>query len=163
MRRINKRGDVPTALIFVVAIALCLLSIFVFLTLNSNRVEDSGQRNLLMSTINLNEHYVKELLKFSAKEAIMDESEDKSSRFKEIVDKNNPSIIGMGNVFGKMRDNDFNFEKIANSNGGGYYYKLRVQGLFVSASAGENKIKRNFDVCMIFDAEGEFRGNCQEE
>jgi len=160
MRMLNKRGDVPSALIFIVAVALCLLSIFVFLTLNSEKANDSEQRNLLMSTINLNEHYVKELLKFSAKEAIISEGEYKDVLLMGIVDRNNPYILEMGNVFGKIRNEEFSFEKIANRGGGGYYYNLTIKGLFVSASAGENKIKRNFDVCMIFDAEGEFKENC---
>jgi len=73
-----------------------------------------------------------------------------------------------GNFFAKVRNESaFNFTYIGEVNGTNKQkirlYNLKVSGLFIQASFGKNYEMKNFDLCMLFDGNGNYLKELAEE
>jgi hypothetical protein len=75
----------------------------------------------------------------------------------DISNKSDIGVIESGNFFAKLREGNFIFEKFFVAelmpNPG---YHLNMTGLFVQAESGNNKIRQDYDLCMLFDTNGDY-------
>lgn len=144
----NRKGDVPVAMLAVIALGLVIYAGFAFATLYKGFGGVSTDYSDLVSRANLNENYILSISKNAAISAIklkeMNDSKVLKELFIQEVEKSNiPKLEGMGNYFGKVRNGEFLFE----IQDGKYY--LEINGLFVRSIFKNSEITRNFNITMI--------------
>jgi len=142
--KMNKKGDMPTVLLLIVAIILVVIAWMAFYTSERGFGEKSREISIMMKQLEFSEQYVYHLAELIAKEAISSGVGDGElkEKFKERALKHNLNIESEGNVFGKIREDDFTFEKL------GEDYELKIEKVLVRAKSGNNEIKRNFDLTV---------------
>ena len=147
----NKRGDVSTILLFVVAFALVLSSLYVFVSFNG-KFESSRNLTEMTSESDLSYKYVITEAELIGKDAVLGRvadctQGDITQRFSCVADKREKLSIA-GNFFGKIRNGEFSFVP----SGGNYV--LKISGLTVKTSRGASSIEKNFDLEIAFDGNG---------
>lgn len=158
----NRRGQVAILMLFVVTIVLVIATLFVFFSSKSASPPSSGFSEVL-SDGRGNLDSVKYTAKTIASESINNKVSDLKVEFIRIVNlKYGPlknlgavQVAPYGNFFlraGDKDNKDLSFEKVVSKE----LYKLRITGLFVEASFGNNYEKKNFDLCMLFDGNGNY-------
>lgn len=145
----NKRGDTPTILLFVFAIILSTTALIVFVSFPESFESESREVNKMLNEIRFNERYVEAEALMIAREAIRGGRGDVKLAFRNIAEEKYLGYGGAGNFFGKIRNDEFDFEKATG------VYVLKVKGLFVSAEKGENSIRRNFEMEIKLNENGE--------
>lgn len=154
----NKKAQVHFGLLVVIAIILSLAALYAMASFNESFEEKSREFSDVISEIEMNEKFVISLTKEIVKEVILscrDCSENQiKEKFKELVNERDLRIEELGNFFGKIRNDEFSLTKENEE------YKLEVNSLFVKSKKGYNEITRNFDICLLFDKEGNFVRNC---
>jgi len=155
MKMMNRKGDVPLIIMVVVTLALIVTLLFVFLTFKDSLNARSSEYSKLSSGLEFNYQYVVSTAKVIVKEtytsddpAVMDL--DYKDRVIAIADKYDYNIKGEGNFFGKIRNGDFEFDGD----------NFKVSDLFVTSEFKANNAKRVFDLCLEFDAVGNFKNYC---
>lgn len=149
----NRRGQELTFILMpVIALALAIAALMIMLTASK---DFSGEKTFLaVQDARFGEEYVISTAKAIAKEAIalndggLDERIKNSARAKDL------RMTEAGNFFGKIRNNEFSFELLGES------YIFKISGLFVQSIERDSSLKRNFDLCMKFDENGDFIGDC---
>ncbi|MEM4259165.1 MAG: hypothetical protein QXS38_00160 [Candidatus Pacearchaeota archaeon] len=154
----NKRGQVPILMLFLVAVVLVIAALVSFTIFP----RDFGDKSLVVSRtisgVQSGEEYVAGIAKIIAKEAIKMNSDIPKADFEEVASRKDYSVQEAGNFFGKIRNGEFVFKMVE-----GERYLLKVSGLFVRSSYGYNEMKRNFDLCMLFDKNGNYIGKSLAE
>ncbi|MEK6928478.1 MAG: hypothetical protein AABW65_00795 [Nanoarchaeota archaeon] len=143
----NKQGHIPTILMFVIALVLCVTSLVSFASYGEVVSVDSKKISNAITKAEFLQDYILKNTEISGRESIISEGELRDN-FKKITEKRNIEIEGAGNFFGKVRNDEFEFRRE------GERYFLIIKGLFVVSENGNNKIKREFDVFMEFDGNG---------
>lgn len=151
------RGQAPILMLVVVTIVLVTTSLFAFasfsersgqdkfskdisemvtgVTTSYNFIFDSA-KNIAFGTINARALNIKEeFLKKSAFEEARLSSEQKSL---------------YGNFFSKVREGEFDFSRVDEFSS---IARLKIEGLFVLAEEGNNFVRRDFDLCILFNLE----------
>jgi len=156
---VNKRAQVPTILAFVIAIALSGAALFVMASFKGDLELQSQEISELMSEADFLEKYLAEQAKIITKETIDGcfacSDSELEEYLKTIAESHDLEVPGQGNFYGEIRNNNFNFG-IGQNQG----TTLAVPNLFVISQRGENKITRNFNICLIFDSKGDFVSDC---
>ncbi len=151
--KMSRKGQIAILMLFVVAIVLVIASLVSFV----NFPRDFGDRSILVSRaiagVQAGEDYVVGISKIITKETISRKSDIPQTDFMEVANRKDYGVQEAGNFFGKIRNSDFEFSMIS-----GEKYLLKIEGLFVQAEYGFNLIKRNFDLCMLFDKDGNYLG-----
>ena len=150
----NKRGDVPTILLFVAALFLYGATLFSFISFNDSFAEDSGERGQLISDISFYEDYVISKIKSSAfnvisEAGLLKTDSELKKRFQEINERENYGISGMENYYGKILRGEFDFKRDEDK------YWFEMKNLSLKATRGANSIERNIDLRMEFDYSGD--------
>ena len=127
----NRRGDVPTILLFLIAIFFSVVALFSFLTFSGSYGKGSEDLSELMGELNFAQDYV---LKMA--ELIAEEGGSSGRSIQEISVEMEIGYAGAGNFFGKLRNGEFTF-----NNG-----LLEVKDVFVKSSREGNSAIRRFDV-----------------
>lgn len=146
--RINKRGHLPTILVFVVALVLCTSALLAFVSFGNNFGHLSKELADTTTEADFSEKYIISSAAAIAEESAKVGSGQTKQEFMRIANERDLRLEAEGNFFGKIRAGEFEFDKQGNE------YVLKIDGLFVQSQRGENKIKRNFNVLMRFDMEG---------
>lgn len=150
----NKRGVIAEGIIPLIAFALSALSIFAFLTFNGDVGTQSKELSQISSDIEFSQQYVIEQAKLISKESINSNPNNETLK---LAAENHEKIYyydGSGNFYGKIRSGEFEFGQVEQG------YKLNITGLFVKSEIGANMAARNFDICLLFDLTGKYKGNC---
>jgi len=150
----NKKGDVPTILLVIVALVLSVATLFIMLSFGGGVGSKSAEVSILISGVEFNYNYIIESTKLIASETIKLGAGSKE-RFKEIADKRNIQIEGQGNFFGHVRTGEFSFT----SGGAGHILNVG-EPIFVEFKRGVNHITRTFNLCMEFDGSGKYIKDC---
>jgi len=136
----NKRGDIPTALIIPVAFALVFFVIFTFLSLNGT-FENSGRDiSGAIAESSIYEQNVQVVAIEIFHETINSGSGELKKKYQEISQARDMQIEEEGNFFGKIRTGDFSIQEKDGK------YIFEVKGLFVKSEKGYNKMTRVFDI-----------------
>jgi len=157
---VNKRAQIPTMLLFLVALILSISTLFAFASFKDDLTFQSIELNKLTEDINFNQKYAKEQTKIVTKEALISCDLCDSNTIKEDIQrialerKNQFFYEGVGNLYLKIND------EIEVTKSDDNIYEVNIPNLFVKSQADENKIKRNFDICMLFDSSGNYQSDC---
>ena len=141
----NRRGQLPMLMLVLVAIVLVVTTLFIFASFGDNVSGGSILVSKMLNGVEFGHDYVVGSAKIIAMESIAEGSD-----FKENVAKRDIGVIEGGNFFGQIRNDNFTF------NGVGGDYLLRVDGLFVRSVYGNNEMRRDFDLCLLFDSQGNY-------
>jgi len=159
----GKKGQIPILMLFLVAIILVITALFSFFGFSGDFGDNSALVSRTIAGAEFGQDYVASSAKLIVGETIMAQGDKRE--FMRIANGKDLGIQEAGNFFGKIRDGDFVFE----STGGDVRpeirqyvqsYKLEIKGLFSRSSYGNNEIKRNYDLCMIFRSDGSYLGDC---
>lgn len=144
----NRKGDVPTILLFVFAIVLAVTALFVFVSFPNDFSNNSKEVNKMLNEVDFNERYVMANAESIVHESVTVGKGDVKTAFKNIADSRYLGYQGAGNFFAKVRSDEF---ELSTEEGN---YVLRINGLFVHSDRGFNSMKRNFNLEMKFNNAG---------
>ncbi len=147
----NRKGDAPLILLVIVALALSVIALFVFLSHDSTErvrtVElgkfvqlDEDQRYIVASTTLIGGESVKQCLtcdSVTLKQSIIAKASTRDFGVKEA-----------GNAFGKLRNGDF-VVSVTGEN-----VTLSFTKLFIQVQSDEGEFRRTFDLDLTFDKKG---------
>ncbi|MEK6889219.1 MAG: hypothetical protein AABW80_03880 [Nanoarchaeota archaeon] len=150
MRINSKRGDVPLALLVIIALVFAVAALFAFASYGGKFQTNSEDFSKLTFDLRMYEDYIFKSAEIIGREAIV-QGGDVEKNMQKIEAERMLRIKEFGNFFGKIRTGEFEF----NDNGDGYM--LNVNDVFVIVQNGDNSIKRNFDVKIEFDKDGKAR------
>lgn len=142
----NKKGDTPTILLFIITLILVVIALFSFASFNGTFAGDSEGRSIMLSSVDFYEKYAIKESEIIGKEVI--KNNGGKEEFQKIAKKRHLGIEGTEEFFARINSGNFKFEK------DGENYIFEMKDLRVSASAGANWIKRKFDIRAEFDEKG---------
>ena len=144
----NKKSQIATVLLVVIAMVLALSALYVMVTFKDNSGSQSKDLSQLTFEVQLNSAYVKEQLKLIFNESLrvcqlcsaqqLKEEIIKNSNIRESINRYENS----GNLYAKLRNGHFKTEKNGNT------FTFSISDLFVQSERGYNKIQRNFNVTI---------------
>ncbi len=151
----NRKGDIPTILLFIVCLVLVVAALFSFASFKGGFVKDSEGRNELLSRTEFYEDYVIKESRSIGREVIRDlvrgefNDVDLEKKFRETALEKNFGIRGLENYYGKLLRGEFDFVY------DGERFRFEMKDLFIEAENGANKFRRNFGFGIEFDEKGE--------
>jgi hypothetical protein len=175
---LNKRGDMPTVMILVMALVLVVATLFSFASFKDNVKGESIALSKVQRGIEFNQEYILKSAELIAGKAAEDNDYklgiiNLRQSFINVAKSRDIQLYGSGNFFTKVAAGDFIFDKI----GGGYV--LSIKDLIVFADSSQpiltetkgtllwnaygvytfvddtgDKIRRNFNIEMTFDSSG---------
>lgn len=146
----NKKGDVPSVMIFVIALAACVVTLFIFVSFGDGFDNQSNEISKMMHDISFNEEYVvseSENLIGLALECI-DCMGNLKDKIIQVDEKRGHRYLGWGNFAGKIRNGEFEIVDGVDN------YSFLIEDLFVIYEKDSLSIKRNFDLHILFDKSG---------
>ena len=157
----NRKGQIPILMLFVVTLVLVITSLVLFVSFEktSGRDGTSSKVSEVIKNATKNQILVLDLAKGAASSTLVKNfgsvskggfSEEVGFRESEL-DENKRALYG--NFFAKIRDEEFEFSRVDEFEP---TVKLEIKGLFVQADTGNNYIKKDFDLCMLFDSDGKY-------
>ncbi len=154
----NKKGDVPTLLLIIVALALSLATILGLLTFDNNRNQQSIQFSEITSDIEFKQQYITASIKLLAKQSITQTNPEQA--FQDLANKKEFIYPGTENFFGKIRRHtpstkEFTLTKNENNN-----YVFQMQDIKITSKKADNSITRTLNLCFEFNSNGEFLNSC---
>ncbi len=158
--KMNRRGDVPTLLIFGVALVFSIAALVAMYSFVGGFDGKSKEFNDLSLRVDFLESYIVKQVEVIGKDAINCDKEvyedicgkGLEERFKEIAMKKEIDLKGKGNIFGEIRNDKFSFIKEDKG------YVLKFDNIiFVKSEVGGNEIVRDFSLVLKFDDKGELR------
>jgi|SRR3989344_4023129 len=150
---INKKGDMPTILLFVITPILAILALFSFASFNGNFAKESSDRDKIINNIVFQQDYIIKESEIIGKKVLLSgglimTNEGLKKRFQEIAEKENPIILELNPFFEKIRKGDFEFyNEKAN-------YILKIKDLPIKSESGANTLTRNLNFAITFDING---------
>ncbi len=143
----NRKGNVPTILLFLACLFLIVFSLFLFASFDSNFSDNSDEINKVLANADFYETYLAKESGAIARESILNRwGNEELSKFAE---QKNLGIRGLENYFGKMKRGEFKYYW------DGEKYWFEMSNVSISFEKGGNSIKRNFDIILEFDNKGE--------
>jgi hypothetical protein len=125
----NRKGDLPSAMLLIMAITASIAVLIFFVTFDNNFNGQSKNLSLLVQNIELNEKYVIDKAAVIGEESILacvDCSDTPlNAKFKDAANKKDLSYTGAGNLFAKIRNGEFSFIK----NGENYILEIKGKGM----------------------------------
>lgn len=149
VKMLNRRGHIPTMLLFVVGLVLVLTAWWTFLSYDSDVEIKALEISSVIQEMSFKKVYVEKVFERMIGEAIIgaDESnfeETFSDTFEELGIKRNPGL-DFGNFFGKIRNGDYSMVP------GNGVYSLTIENVFVSSKVGNHELRREFNLSIRFD------------
>jgi hypothetical protein len=156
---LNRKGHVPTLLLFVVALVLCIAAWFSFLTFSDDIGQQSRELQAFSDNVAFERTYsdnaVRDLVVSAAREAASEEGAGYETRFASAlavrVERFGALREIQGNALGLMRNKAYTLEQ------DGTEYVFKMPGVFVQMGSGVNKIVQRFDIEVRFLPSGEIR------
>lgn len=150
----NRRGDLPTLLLIIIALTLYTAALFSFISFNDNFVEGSEGRADMLSDIAFYEDYITAQTNVIAREIIgeagqIKDNEGLKEKFKETANQKNLNLEGMENYYGKILRGEFDFSR----NNDKYWFEIKDLNLL--AKRGANSIERKINLRIEFDYSGD--------
>jgi uncharacterized membrane protein YgaE (UPF0421/DUF939 family) len=145
----NKKAQVATIMLFLVAIGLSLTAWFTMVSFDNTLQEVSKNFSELTSDITFKENYIKEQSKLIGKETLSSCTQCSPEQFKQKLieistEKENLfRYEGAGNFYAKIRNEEFEITKQDTS------FSLKIKDLFVESQQGSHKVKRNFRLELL--------------
>ena len=148
----NREGQIPILMLFVVTLILVIVALMTFAVFNRNFDENPLNVSRTIAKVQFGEGYIVESAKSIAASIIQSKNDkDLRTSFIKSAKSFDRKINDPANNFSaKIGDGEFRFDKLDN------IYKLVISGLFVQATYGTSQITRKLDLCMLFDSDGKY-------
>ncbi len=143
----NRKGNVPILLLFVVALVLVIFTLAVFVNFSRDFTTPSSHVNDMISEVDFSQQYILASARSMSQESII-QGGNIQENFVKLATARDLRIASLGNYFGKIRTHDFVFEKK------GKGYVLEIKGLVLQSKNDVGGIIRHFDLLMEFDEQG---------
>ena len=144
----NRKGQIALVLLPIVALVFSGVALFSFVSFDDSFETQSSEISEMISDVELSEVYIFKIVEISAREVIGSGSSNLKNDFKEEIAKRDLRTIYSGNFFGLVRNDNFEFYKVGES------YILKVEGVSLFSKKEFNSMRRNFDLEIEFDSEG---------
>jgi len=153
LRKINRRGHIPTLLLFAEALILILAAWYTFFTLDGELGNYANSIRDVENSVNYEAFYVASVVPLIVERGVeRADKNDFDSSFNDSFKKSAEEVYAVsdvsGNFFGKIRNGDF---KISHEGGS---YTLLMENVSVYSKSGENELTRTFDLEVRFDKVG---------
>jgi len=146
----NKRGHIPTILLFVVAIVVCGFALFSFVSFDRSFDDSSDAFSVMMGKVDFIQEYIMMRAGFIGTLAIQS-GDDFEGEFQRLAVENDFDFEDADVFFKKIEDGDFSFVNVEGE------YSLEIRDLVIEVEVDGNVVKRKFDVVLVFDADGEVK------
>lgn len=144
----NKKGDVPTTLVFVGALILVITALWSFATYDSRQAKPLQDVDVASNSLNFLENYVYSNVELFMNESINDKtSGDLKEKFKNSAGRHE-LLVGNTNFFALIRNDKFSLTTE------GDVYVLKIDNVYVKVENVDEKAVRTFNVEMRFDEFG---------
>ena len=157
--KMNRKGDIPTALLFIAAIVLSIVALISFVTFKDNFSMQSQQFSSIMTELNFKEKYIFENAKSFAKKSIQNPypstNDREKTQFHELAEEKPFIYPGTEQFFTKTESYSYTFEKSDN------IWTFEMQDLTLTSEQENSKITRTINLCMKFNEKGDFIENCE--
>lgn len=156
--RMNRKGDVPTILLFLVAFIFSIMALFVMVSFSGEFSGKSNEYVLMMENYDFLENYVIKKSEMFVFESINCVSEtygglcnlELKGRLSGIAGNREFSVDGAEQFYRKLEQGDF----ILEMGGDGKSYEFLLKEIILKRQVGDNKIERAFDLKLTFDLDG---------
>jgi len=148
----NRKGDLPTAMIFIVALVLVVSALFIFITFDNKLEKNSNLYSEMAFQVDFSERYIKESAKIIGENVLECEKLNNGEkekrgycdgelkgRYKIAAKKQDLGINEMRSFYGKVERGDFSFEMKDNK------YLFEMKDVETEAVRGDNRIRRKFN------------------
>lgn len=169
----NKRGDIPTFMVFVCAITLSIIALWGFFGFANDGKKILSETSELSNKIDFMYYYIintaeticrETISGFDARElgdfmigvdgATLERFRKISSDWENNVSRKNLMDENSGNFFAKIRNKEFKFNVAFGGANNANKYVFKADNLFVIAKSGESEIVKRFDLIIEFDSSG---------
>jgi hypothetical protein len=135
----NRRGDLPTMLLFVSALVLSILALFSFASFDDTFSEGSMDRSSMLSDVEFYQNYLIKESKIVGREIARMKGGE--GEFKKLMLEKDFGIVGLEGFFERIKDDkEFEFIRV------GEKYSFKMKNVVVVSERGVNRIERNFDI-----------------
>lgn len=149
----NKKADIPTTLLFVVAVVLSLTTLFIFLSAGSTFKGQSEQISKVIGIMELSQKYILSEAKSSLINTVScpDKSNefcavtDIKERFTKISSSSDFILPGTESYLGKIRREEFSLTQA------GDIYILQVENITLTSQISQNKLTRTLSICLQYN------------
>ena len=153
LRKINRRGHIPTLLLFAEALVLILTAWYTFFTLDNDLGSYANSIRDAENSVNHDAFYVTSVVPLIVERGVERANKnDFDSSFNDSFKKSAEEVYAVsdvsGDFFGKIRNGDF---RVAHEGGS---YTLFMKNVSVYSKSGENELGRKFDIEVRFDKIG---------
>ena len=143
----SRKGNVPILLLFVVALVLVITTLTTFVSFSKDFSVPTEQVSEILGEVDFSQQYVITSAALMGNQAII-QGGDIMAEFKDLSASRDLQVDSFGNFFGKIRNNEFRFEREDKG------YVLEVKGLIVQSKRDVGSMVRHFDILLRFDGEG---------
>jgi hypothetical protein len=152
----NRKGHVPTILLFVIALILVLTAWFTFFNIKGEVDEEAREISQVIANLNSEERYVSAVF-----ERLIDKAIEKSDEenFKESFEVSFVEIVGNVEEVSDVKSNFFEkvdrgeYEVVEENIEGVLVYNLTIEDVFVISQVEKNELKAGFDLSERFNEE----------
>lgn len=162
----NKRGQIAIGVLAGIALAFSVAALIAMLSFKGNLETSSKELSELINEVEFNKQYALAETKLIASEVISscNSCEDVDVLASLTIEKTKEKekffrSEKLDNPLAKLENADFTFAKIYPEKN----YRLEIKNVFVKSERGYSKIRRNFDICLIFSEQGEFIRDCETQ
>ena len=139
----NRKGDMPTILLFVIALVLVVTSLSVFVSFKADYIKESEERDSILTTISFYESYLKKEIEIVGRETI--KSGGGKEEFQKLIKERDMGIVELKSFFDRIDKGDFYFQKDREK----YFFEMR--DFAIGAFGGANSLRREFGIRVEFD------------
>lgn len=143
----NRKGDVPTTLVFVGALVLVITALWSFASYDGRIERPLESVDVLFNSEKAIESYIYSNLELFMKENLANSGVGLEAGFKSSADKHDLRIENT-NLFGLIRNGKFSLS----SDGEGYL--LKIDNVFIKLENDSGKLVRTLNIEMKFDGNG---------
>lgn len=154
----NKRGQIETVMLVLIAIALAGAALYAMTTFNGDFKFKSADIDQITQKIEiLNEYILAQSRNFGSsltKTCPSCSQQQLTQRGQEFDAKHLARTQDDGNFFAKLRNGEFTFSQQGNE------YQLKIENVYLKVSKDYNRLERNFTICQTFNQTGDFVSDC---
>lgn len=157
----NKKAQIATALLVIIAIGLSAAALFTLVTFNSDFVFQSAEMERITTHLNFQENFqIKKVELFSKYliENCPDCTKESALEKAKSFDAAHQRTDLDGILFAKLRNGDFTFEKQEDET-----FKLEIKDLTIQSSSSYTKLSRTFDICKTLSFSTEKIDDCSNQ
>ena len=140
----NKRGDTPTILLFVIALTLVVTALSVFASFKGDYLKEYEDRNSLLTTVSFYQNYFTKQIEIVGKETV--KNGGRKEEFQKLMKQKDLGIVEFRSFFDRIDKGEFDFRNEEKE------YLFEMKDYVIFSEKGANSYKRNLDLKVRIEA-----------